>query len=117
MSAFWYLKILVRLKVASQRTQLIFSGLDDPALGHLPKHCLPRPIVRGAMMARCNSLMRGHSAVRREVIGAMLNLLNLDFIPVVPLRGSISASGDLTPLSYIAGALVSAPVTTLYLAY
>ncbi|CAK4029243.1 phenylalanine aminomutase (L-beta-phenylalanine forming)-like [Lecanosticta acicola] len=75
----------------------------------LKAHSLPRTMVRGAMLARCNSLMKGHSAVRRDVIGALLKLLNLDFIPVVPLRGSISASGDLTPLSYIAGALEGNP--------
>lgn len=57
------------------------------------------------MLARCNSLMRGHSAVRIGVIESLLKLLNLDYVPVVPLRGSISASGDLMPLAYIAGAL------------
>lgn len=78
---------------------------DDSSLHALKSHSLPRAVVRGAMLARANSLMRGHSAVRREVIENILKLLNLDFIPIVPLRGSISASGDLTPLSYIAGAL------------
>jgi phenylalanine ammonia-lyase len=43
------------------------------------------------------------------VIDTLVSLLNLDFIPVVPLRGSISASGDLSPLSYIAGALTGSP--------
>ncbi|KAI5358740.1 putative aromatic amino acid lyase, L-Aspartase, phenylalanine/histidine ammonia-lyase, active [Septoria linicola] len=84
-------------------------GRDDDVLDHLPKHRLPRNVVRGAMLARAHSLMRGHSAVRRTVIADLLKLLNLDFVPVVPLRGSISASGDLTPLSYIAGALEGNP--------
>jgi phenylalanine ammonia-lyase len=74
-------------------------------LASLKKHDLPRPIVRGSMLARCNSLLRGHSAVRFSVIETIVTLLNKDFIPIVPLRGSISASGDLTPLSYIAGTL------------
>ncbi|KAL4979764.1 L-Aspartase-like protein [Aspergillus desertorum] len=63
-------------------------------LRSLSAHSIPTPIVKAAMVARCNSLIRGHSAVRLEII-----------TPVVPLRGSISASGDLTPLAYIAGAL------------
>lgn len=57
------------------------------------------------MLARINSLLRGHSAVRLVVVENIATLLNHDFIPVIPLRGSISASGDLSPLSYIAGAL------------
>ena len=57
------------------------------------------------MLTRCNSIIRGHSAVRVVVAETILALLNQDMIPVVPLRGSISASGDLSPLSYIAGAI------------
>jgi len=57
------------------------------------------------MLARINSLLRGHSAVRLVVVENIATLLNHDFVPVIPLRGSISASGDLSPLSYIAGAL------------
>lgn len=61
------------------------------------------------MLIRCNSLMRGHSAVRLSVIESVMQLLSLDMTPVVPLRGSISASGDLSPLSYIAGAIEGSP--------
>jgi phenylalanine ammonia-lyase len=77
----------------------------NDAISALRSHALPRTVVRASMLARCNSLMRGHSAVRLQVIESIVTLLNKDYIPIVPLRGSISASGDLTPLSYIAGAL------------
>lgn len=70
---------------------------------------LPEEWVRATMVVRANSLARGHSAVRMQVIEGLLNLLNHNLIPVVPLRGSISASGDLCPLSYIAGALEGNP--------
>ena len=53
--------------------------------------------------------MRGHSGVRVSVIKSIITLLEKDIIPVVPLRGSISASGDLSPLSYIAGMLEGNP--------
>ncbi|KAL2150467.1 hypothetical protein VTH82DRAFT_7030 [Thermothelomyces myriococcoides] len=77
--------------------------------GLLRSHALPNPIVRAAMLIRCNSLMRGHSGVRTSVIESVMKLLTLDMIPVVPLRGSISASGDLSTLSYIAGAVEGNP--------
>jgi len=79
------------------------SGVDVAALS------MPEPWVRAAMLVRCNSLLRGHSAVRLCVIKSILKLMEHDLIPLVPLRGSVSASGDLCPLSYIAGALEGNP--------
>ncbi|KAL1841150.1 hypothetical protein VTJ49DRAFT_7375 [Mycothermus thermophilus] len=88
------------------------QAVEDPTRPDnslLRSHALPAPIVRAAMLIRCNSLMRGHSGVRLKVIGAVMRLLALDMTPVVPLRGSISASGDLAPLSYIAGVIEGNP--------
>ncbi|KAK4445956.1 Phenylalanine/tyrosine ammonia-lyase [Podospora aff. communis PSN243] len=75
----------------------------------LRSHALPTPIVKAAMLIRCNSLMRGHSGVRVSVIDTIMQLLARDMTPIVPLRGSISASGDLSTLSYIAGAIEGNP--------
>lgn len=61
------------------------------------------------MLVRCKTLLAGHSAVRYDIIDALVALLKNDLIPLVPLRGSISASGDLQPLSYIAGVLEGNP--------
>lgn len=66
---------------------------------------MPEAWVRAAIAVRLNSLVRGHSGVRVEVLRTMSALLEHNITPVVPLRGSISASGDLSPLSYIAGCL------------
>lgn len=66
---------------------------------------MPEAWVRAAIAVRLNSLMRGHSGVRADVLSTMCQLLKHNIIPVVPVRGSISASGDLSPLSYIAGTL------------
>ncbi|THX86664.1 phenylalanine ammonia-lyase [Aureobasidium pullulans] len=70
---------------------------------------MPTSWVRASMLTRCNSIIRGHSGVRISVGQAILKLLNKNIIPVVPLRGSISASGDLSPLSYVAGAIEGSP--------
>lgn len=57
------------------------------------------------MLVRINSLSGGHSGVRPILIKNLVELLRRNIIPRIPLRGSISASGDLMPLSYIGGAL------------
>ncbi|KUI70371.1 Phenylalanine ammonia-lyase [Cytospora mali] len=90
-----------------QHTQSgILSSADD---GMKPGHSMPAPWVRAAMVVRCNSTMRGHSAVSLPVIRALADLLAHDLTPVVPLRGSVSASGDLMPLAYVAGSLEGNP--------
>jgi phenylalanine ammonia-lyase len=45
----------------------------------------------------------------REVVDTVVELLNRDIVPIIPLRGSISASGVLMPLSYISGAIQGNP--------
>ncbi|KAL9561655.1 hypothetical protein ACKAV7_014211 [Fusarium commune] len=70
---------------------------------------MPVTWVRATMLIRCNTLLRGHSGVRLELVQALLLLLRKGMTPIVPLRGSVSASGDLIPLSYIAGMLEGNP--------
>ncbi|GAA5856295.1 hypothetical protein JCM8547_000857 [Rhodosporidiobolus lusitaniae] len=79
------------------------------SIGRGLENALPLEVVRGAMAIRINSLTRGHSAVRLVVLDALVNFLNFGITPIVPLRGSISASGDLSPLSYIASAITGHP--------
>ncbi|KAF8967957.1 L-Aspartase-like protein [Flammula alnicola] len=80
-----------------------------PLLDPLSSTSMPEAWVRGAILIRMNSLIRGHSGVRWELIEKMNELLRANVTPLVPLRGSISASGDLSPLSYIAGTLIGNP--------
>lgn len=68
-------------------------------------HSFPSDVIRATMLLRCNSLLRGHSAVRIEIIEFLLTALSHDILPLIPRRGSISASGDLAPLSYVGGLL------------
>ncbi|CAE7193559.1 unnamed protein product [Rhizoctonia solani] len=75
--------------------------LSDP----LNSLSMPESWVRAAMVVRINSLIRGHSGVRWELLERIVALLNHNVVPLIPLRGSISASGDIAPLSYVAGAL------------
>lgn len=64
-----------------------------PLLDPLTSTSMPESWVRGAILIRMNSLIRGHSGVRWELIEKMNELLRNNITPMVPLRGSISASG------------------------
>lgn len=87
---------------------------DAAALqGHLIWHLkagagnhLPIADVRAAMLLRMNSLVRGASGIRLEIIRRLETFLNTGVTPHVRELGSIGASGDLVPLSSITGALI-----------
>jgi histidine ammonia-lyase len=61
--------------------------------------------TRAAMVCRLLCLARGYSGVSRKLLEQIVSFLNCGITPVVPCEGSVGASGDLTPMSYIAAAL------------
>ncbi|MBW4427546.1 MAG: aromatic amino acid ammonia-lyase [Nostoc desertorum CM1-VF14] len=67
---------------------------------------LPLADVRAAILLRINSHLYGASGIRLELILRMKKFLNAGVTPHVYEFGSIGASGDLVPLSYITGALI-----------
>lgn len=75
-------------------------------------HCVgmgppaPVSVVRATMLMRAASLARGHSIVRPVVIETLIDMLNNGVTPAVPRYGTVSASGDLAPLSHIAAVLI-----------
>lgn len=62
----------------------------------------PPEVVRAMLVIRINTLMQGHSGVRASTLKAFASLLNAGIVPVVPMLGSVGASGDLAPLSHLA---------------
>jgi len=55
---------------------------------------------------RVSSLAQGWSAVRPVLLERLCELLHRRVLPCIPAEGSVGASGDLTPLSYVAAMLV-----------
>jgi len=69
------------------------AGTGDP---------LPIDVARAAMLLRANTLARGYSGIRVEVVETLLKMLEKNVIPWIPSQGSLGASGDLAPLSHLA---------------
>lgn len=68
-------------------------GVGDP---------LPDEVVRAAMLVRANTLAKGFSGVRVEIVQTLIDMLNRHVTPVIPSQGSLGSSGDLCPLSHLA---------------
>ena len=63
------------------------------------------PETRAAMLCRMLCLAKGNSGVSTQLLEQLAAFLNHGITPVVPCEGSVGASGDLTPMSYIAACL------------
>lgn len=61
--------------------------------------------TRAVLAARLQSLCQGVSGVRVELLERLQAFLAHDILPLIPEEGSVGASGDLTPLSYVAATL------------
>ncbi|MGC9009282.1 MAG: aromatic amino acid ammonia-lyase [Sulfolobales archaeon] len=66
---------------------------------------LPKELVRGAMIVLAKQLSLGYSATSPEIINTLVEMINKNITPLVPRYGSLGASGDLAPMSYIALAI------------
>jgi histidine ammonia-lyase len=69
------------------------AGVGDP---------LDEEVVRATMLIRANTLAKGYSGIRPEVLDTLLAMLNAGVHPVMPAKGSLGASGDLAPLAHLA---------------
>lgn len=61
--------------------------------------------TRAVLAVRLASLAQGVSGVSVELLEQIERLLVHDVLPLIPAEGSVGASGDLTPLSYLAAVL------------
>jgi histidine ammonia-lyase len=67
---------------------------------------LPDDVVRAILLLRANTLAAGRSGVRKATIELLCDLLNNGVHPLIPMHGSVGASGDLAPLAHVALVLI-----------
>lgn len=62
--------------------------------------------ARAVVLARLLVILRGHSGADPALVRALLHVLAAGLAPCIPEQGTVGASGDLTPLSHVALALM-----------
>ncbi len=61
---------------------------------------------RAVVVARLSALTQGWSGASDALIAALTAVINSDLAPLIPEKGTVGASGDLTPLAHLALALM-----------
>ena len=89
---------------ADQNRQMQINLLRSHAVGVGER--LSEAETRAMVLTRANSLSKGFSGVRPEVINTLCEMLNRGVHPVIPSQGSVGASGDLAPLAHLALVLI-----------
>jgi histidine ammonia-lyase len=67
---------------------------------------IPKNIVRLMLLLRINSLIKGYSGVRLELIEQLIKIFNSNITAYIPAQGSVGSSGDLAPLAHLASLLI-----------
>ncbi|HTY50029.1 MAG TPA: histidine ammonia-lyase [Steroidobacteraceae bacterium] len=67
---------------------------------------MPVPAARLMMALKLASLAQGASGVQPATLALLVAMLERGLTPVIPVQGSVGASGDLAPLAHLAGALI-----------
>jgi len=93
-------KIIEDNEIEQLQENLIIShaaGLGDPFKPY---------IARAVLLVRLNTLLKGYSGVRIELLTLLKDMINAGIAPYIPECGSVGASGDLVHLSHAALAII-----------
>ncbi len=93
-------KIISDKEIETLQINLIRShaaGLGDPIKPY---------IARAILAVRLNTLVKGYSGVRIELLTFIRDLINIGVCPYIPECGSVGASGDLIHLSHMGLAII-----------
>ncbi len=87
-------------KISSEDTQTLQENLLKSHAVGLGEP-VPVEISKLMMVLKLQALAQGFSGIRMETLERIAWMLENDVIPVVPIQGSVGASGDLAPLSHL----------------
>ena len=73
------------------------AGVGEPS---------PIPVIRLMLALKLASLAQGASGVAPQTIALLETMLERGLTPVVPVKGSVGASGDLAPLAHMAATMI-----------
>ena len=96
---------LASVRIAPKDTETLQRNL-------ILSHCcgvgeaLEAATVRLMMALKLLSLGRGASGVRWEICALLEAMLDRGVLPVIPVQGSVGASGDLAPLAHMAAVMM-----------
>ncbi len=91
---------LVKVKINEEQEKLLQINLiRSHSTGY--GNPLQEEYVRGMILSRINALAKGYSGVTLELVEFLIKLLNENIIPLIPEKGSVGASGDLSPLAHL----------------
>ncbi len=62
---------------------------------------VPHSIVKIMLLLKVQSLSYGHSGVQLQTVQRLMDFYNNDIYPVIYTKGSLGASGDLSPLAHL----------------
>ncbi len=63
---------------------------------------VPKEIIKLMLLLKIQSLSYGYSGVQEKTVNRLIDLYNMDLLPVIYTQGSLGASGDLAPLAHLA---------------
>ncbi|MCF8283407.1 MAG: histidine ammonia-lyase [Sphingobacteriales bacterium] len=62
---------------------------------------VPHSIIKIMLLLKVQSLSYGHSGVQLQTVQRLIDFYNNDIYPVIYTKGSLGASGDLSPLAHL----------------
>ncbi len=96
---------LARIQISAEDTARLQRNLILSHSAGVGKP-VPENIVRLMMALKLNSLGRGASGVSWDLMALLQDMLAGEVTPVVPIQGSVGASGDLAPLAHMAAVMI-----------